>query len=185
ALQRRPRGAGRAARSGEPDRLRRGGEPRRPDLGRAWPGAAQARRNPPPQGSPRARADASAQASPRPARADESRKAALARSREDSRHVVKLADNLVLLYPAPKTPGPGFPCDVTPGQRRAANRDGFPALRAFDLDVLVILMDAQPKIAALPCAARLGGHDPQVKRALVALPGMRLCHAHGLRAVGL
>src|SRR2546427_3742207 len=57
--------------------------------------------------------------------------------------------------------------------------------RAFDLDVLVILMDAQPEIAALPYAARLGGHDPQVKRALVALPGMRLCHAHGLRTVGL
>src|SRR2546428_11295043 len=87
--------------------------------------------------------------------------AALARSRQDQRHIVELADNLVLFYPAPKTPGPGFPCDVAPGQRRAANRDGFPALRAFDLDVLVIMMDAQPKIAALPYAARLGRDEPK------------------------
>src|SRR2546428_1497881 len=111
--------------------------------------------------------------------------AALARSREHQRHVVKLADNLVLFYPAPKTPGLGFPRDVAPGQRRAADREGFSVLRALDFNLLVILMDAQPKIAALPNAARLGRHDPQVKRALVALPVMRLCHAHGLRAVGL
>src|SRR3989442_11491953 len=126
-----------------------------------------------------------ARASPRSARADEPRKAALARSREDQRHVVELADNLALFYLAPKTPGLGFPRDVAPGQRRAANRDRFSALRAFDLDVLVILMDAQPKIAALPYAARLGGDDPQVKRAFVALARMRLHHVHGLSAVGL
>src|SRR5437773_104213 len=47
-------------------------------LARAWPGAAQARRNPPPQGPPRARAHASAQARARSERLDEPRQAALA-----------------------------------------------------------------------------------------------------------
>ena len=68
-----------------------------------------------------------------------------------------------------------FPGDVAPGKGRAA--------RAFDVDALVVLLDAHLHLRTAPHAAHVRRHDPQVHAALVALAGMALRDAHGLAAV--
>src|SRR5205823_5435959 len=170
---RRPRAARRRARGGEPHRLRHRSRARRLDLCRAWSRAAKARRDPRAQVAARARADASPQAGARSPGADESRQGALALARE---HASVIADDAIALDAPAKAARRRSPGDVGSAERRLGG--------TLDVDFLIVLLDTHAHAPAGPDAPHRRRYDPQVKRALVALPGVGTGDLEGLARVG-
>src|SRR6185369_16752865 len=75
-----------------------------------------------------------------------------------------------------------LPGDVAPPQAGARRRDLAPEQPALELDVLEILVDPDARGVGLPHPPHVGGHDPEVQAAFVALPRVGPRDVHALAA---